>query len=105
MQKGETSIRHTLNEQWKKGGEGGRTLEEVLPCKTMLTVNVIAAKAANTSQSKSPRNPAAYTKATQALFVKLHLTTFNICITKWRHPGTSTIGSGNSKHAVAPYLA
>ena len=36
-------------------------LEDVLPCKTMLTVNTIAVKAANTSQSGSTWNPGACT--------------------------------------------
>ena len=36
-------------------------LQDVLPCKTMLTVNAIAVKAANTSQSSSTWNPGAYT--------------------------------------------
>ena len=34
-------------------------LEDVLPCKTMFTVNAIALKAANTSQSRSTWNPGA----------------------------------------------
>jgi len=32
-------------------------LEDVLPCKTTFTVNAIAVKAANTSQSKSTWSP------------------------------------------------
>ena len=36
-------------------------LEDMLPCETMLTVNAIALKAANMSQSKSTWNPGACT--------------------------------------------
>jgi len=36
-------------------------LEDVLPCKTMLTVNAMAVKAANLSQSSSSWNPGACT--------------------------------------------
>ena len=36
-------------------------LEDVLPCKTILTVNAIAVKAGNMSQSKSTWNPDACT--------------------------------------------
>ena len=53
---GETGTR-----QWKEGGEGGGALEDVLPCKRMLTVNAIAVNAANTSQSRSTWNPGACT--------------------------------------------
>ena len=63
-------------------------LEDVLPCKTTLTANANAVKAAFTSQSRSTWNPGAYTHKTpltttetQALFVvnfaKLHLTAIN----------------------------
>ena len=61
-------------------------LEDVLPCKTTLTVNVVAVKAASTSQSRSTRSTSACTYqstadnyGTPALFVnsvKLHLTAF-----------------------------
>ena len=39
-------------------------LEDVLPCKTTLTVNAIKMKSAKTSQSKSTWNPGAHIKNT-----------------------------------------
>ena len=53
---GDTGTRHT-ELTVERGREGRGMLEDVLPSKTTLTVNTIAVKAANTSQSEtwSPR--------------------------------------------------
>lgn len=47
----------TMNQQWNEGGEGGKTLEDAHPCKTMLTVNVCHCEGCDTFQSKSTWNP------------------------------------------------
>lgn len=56
---------YTKVRQWKEGGKwwwwGGGDPEDVLPNKTMLTVNANSLKDANKSQSASKWNPGACT--------------------------------------------
>ena len=60
---GETGAHHNeLSKSGKReGGSGGGKVEYMLPCKTTLSANAKAVKAANTSQYRSTWNPSAWT--------------------------------------------
>ena len=58
--RGERHLSHFINSEKREGRER-ECLKTCSHEKTMLTVNTIAVKAANTSQSRSPWNPAAST--------------------------------------------